>query len=69
MQTFELNENDYIELCSLLKLIGITGSGGIAKMLIADGQVLVDGEIELRKRCKIRRGQTVECMEETIEVV
>ncbi|MCK5665665.1 MAG: RNA-binding S4 domain-containing protein, partial [Thiotrichaceae bacterium] len=29
------------------------------KMLIADGQVKVDGQVELRKRCKIRQGQIV----------
>jgi len=68
MIEFDLENHDYIELCNLLKLTGITGSGGMAKMLIADGQVMVDGEVELRKRCKIRRGQIVECMEETIEV-
>lgn len=69
MHKFELEGNEYIELNSLLKLTGITGSGGMAKMLIADGQVMVDGEIELRKRCKIRKGQTVSCLDETIEVV
>ena len=69
MQEFELEDHDYIELCNLLKLQGITGSGGMAKMLIADGQVLVDGEVELRKRCKIRHGQVVECLDETIKVV
>ncbi len=69
MAQFELDNHDYIELCSLLKLTGLTGSGGMAKQLIADGQVLVDGSVELRKRCKIRRGQVVECMHEVIEVV
>ena len=59
METFELKEHDYIELNNLLKITGLCESGGIAKMLIADGQVTVDGEIELRKRCKIRHGQTV----------
>jgi ribosome-associated protein len=39
--------------------MGFCESGGIAKMLIADGQVSVDGQIELRKRCKIRIGQVV----------
>lgn len=69
MQEFELKDHEYIELCNLLKLIGITGSGGMAKMMIADGQVQVDGEVELRKRCKIRSGQVVECLDETIKVV
>jgi ribosome-associated protein len=57
---FELTGNDYIELNNLLKATGLCESGGIAKLLIADGLVMVDGEVELRKRCKIRAGQTVE---------
>ena len=69
MQEFDLDGHEYIELCNLLKLTGVAGSGGMAKMLIADGQVTVDGEIELRKRCKIRSGRVVECQGETIEIV
>lgn len=69
MQQFNLENHEYIELCNLLKLIGIAGSGGMAKMLIADGVVMVDGEVELRKRCKIRSGQVVSCLDEMIEVV
>ena len=69
MQQFELKDHEYIELNSLLKLTGITGSGGMAKVLIADGQVMVDGAVELRKRCKIRSGQTVAFQDETIEVI
>lgn len=59
METFELNDHEYIELNNLLKVTGLCESGGVAKMLIADGQVTVDGEIELRKRCKIRHGQII----------
>ncbi|MBB6349177.1 RNA-binding S4 domain-containing protein [Nonomuraea muscovyensis] len=55
---FELR-SDYIPLCDLLKYCGITETGGMAKMLIAEGMVLVDGEVELRKTCKIRSGQLV----------
>jgi len=69
MQEFELENHEYIELCDLLKLTGITGSGGMAKMLIADGRVMVDGEVELRKRRKVRSGQVVECEGEMITVV
>ena len=59
MQTFDLENHPYVELNSLLKLTGLCPSGGIAKLLIADGLVSVDGRIELRKRCKVRAGQTV----------
>ncbi|MEU7898794.1 RNA-binding S4 domain-containing protein [Nonomuraea sp. NPDC049152] len=55
---FELN-SDYIPLCDLLKYCGVTETGGMAKHLIAEGMVLVDGEVELRKTCKIRSGQVV----------
>lgn len=55
---FELR-SDYIPLCDLLKYCGVTETGGMAKHLIAEGMVLVDGEVELRKTRKIRSGQLV----------
>ncbi|MFG1942950.1 RNA-binding S4 domain-containing protein [Nonomuraea sp. NPDC048826] len=55
---FELR-SDYIPLCDLLKYCGVTETGGMAKMLIAEGMVEVDGEVELRKTAKIRSGQVV----------
>ncbi len=60
MEEFKLRENEFIELHSLLKIMGFCQSGGAAKNVIADGRVTVDGNTELRKRFKIRRGQTVE---------
>ena len=68
MNDFALGGKEYIELNNLLKVMGLCDSGGIAKMLIADGLVKVDGAIELRKRCKIRAGQVVDFQGETIEV-
>jgi ribosome-associated protein len=55
---FELRD-EYIPLCDLLKYCGITETGGMAKQLIAEGMIEVDGEVELRKRAKIRKGQVV----------
>ena len=40
---------DYITLHALLKATGLAPSGGIAKMMVADGSVQVDGIAELRK--------------------
>ncbi|MFF0579060.1 RNA-binding S4 domain-containing protein [Streptosporangium saharense] len=57
-ETFEL-ETDYIPLCDLLKYCAVTDTGGQAKHFIAEGNVTVDGEVELRKTCKIRAGQVV----------
>ena len=59
---------EYIALCDLLKTVGIAQSGGQGKVFVADGNVMVDGAIELRKTAKIRKGQLVECFGETIEV-
>jgi len=46
-------ENEYIELYKLLKVLDLVDSGGEAKMIIAEGYVSRNGEIELRKRAKI----------------
>lgn len=69
MTEFDLRGHDYIELHNLLKCTGLSRSGGEAKMLIAEGLVQVDGQVELRKRCKVRGGQVVEFTRETISVV
>ncbi len=57
---FEL-QGEYIELNQLLKLAGLCSSGGAGKMLVSDGRVKVDGQVELRRTCKVRAGQIVEC--------
>ncbi|MEW6133996.1 MAG: RNA-binding S4 domain-containing protein [Pseudomonadota bacterium] len=52
---------EHIALCDLLKLAGVVDSGGQGKLMIANGEVSVDGQTELRKTAKIRAGQTVRC--------
>lgn len=69
MKEFQLAGHDYIELCNLLKVLGWCGSGGEAKIRITSGEALVDGEVELRKRCKLRTGQTIEFDGETVTIV
>ncbi|MGZ8258350.1 MAG: RNA-binding S4 domain-containing protein [Methylotenera sp.] len=69
MQTVEFNINtEYVELCNLLKLVGLADSGGRGKTMVAEGLVSVDGHIELRKTAKIRAGQIVRCQDTTIHV-
>jgi ribosome-associated protein len=60
MNSFSLAGRDFIALNDLLKITGLCESGGRAKTIIAEGQVKVDDQIELRKTCKIRNGQRVE---------
>jgi ribosome-associated protein len=52
-------DGEYIELNQLLKLAGVCDSGGAGKAIVASGEVSVDGQVELRKTCKIRAGQVV----------
>ncbi len=62
-------QGEFIELNVLLKLLGLTPSGGAAKALIAAGAVTVDGGIETRVRRKLRAGQVVRLADEEIHVV
>lgn len=69
MQTIQIQlSGEYVELCQLLKLAGIAGSGGQGKHIVATGEVRVDGRPESRKTAKIRAGQKVECRGITIVV-
>ncbi len=52
---------EHVALCDLLKLAGVVDSGGQAKLMIANGDVTVDGQTELRKTAKIRAEHTVRC--------
>jgi ribosome-associated protein len=68
MEEMDLDGSEFIQLCDLLKRVGFCATGGQAKSVIGDGMVKVDGNVELRKRCKIRSGQTVEFQDQTIQV-
>lgn len=57
-----------IELYKILKFEGMVGSGGEAKFVIAEGHVLVNDEIETRKRKKIVSGDTIEFGDEKIRI-
>lgn len=48
-----------IRLDQFLKTQNLVSSGGEAKMLIADGQVQVNGELELRRGRKLQQGDVV----------
>ncbi len=59
MEIFTLN-TEFIELNKLLKLLGIAETGGHANVIITDGEVKVNGEVELQKRKKLRIGDLIE---------
>ncbi len=68
MDEFKLENKEFIELHDLLKVMGLFDSGGMAKTAIAAGSVKVNGNVEFRKRCKIRTGQVVEFQNRKISV-
>ena len=59
---------EYIQLDQLLKTTGLCHSGGQAHAEIDAGRVRVDGEVETRKRAKLRPGQQVVYGGEVVEL-
>lgn len=57
-----------VELYKILKFEGLVTTGGEAKLLIADGQVNVNGEIETRRRKKMMDGDEIEFRGETFQL-
>jgi len=51
-----------------LKASDVVGSGGEAKVVIQDGEVRVNGEVETRRGRKLREGDLVEVGDERLEV-
>jgi len=65
---FKLKGAEYIELIKMLKLLRIADSGGQAKLMVEDGEVTLNGNLESRKRAKLRPGDVVGIFGETITI-
>lgn len=61
-------EDEYIQLQNVLKVFGLVDSGAMAKNIIQDGLVKVNGEVETRRGKKIRVGDVVTVFDESIEI-
>ena len=61
-------DTEYIKLDQLLKFSGLADTGGIAKEVIHNGEVLVNGEVETRRGKKIRKEDVVEFRGEKVVV-
>lgn len=68
METFQLDQHEYIQLNQLLKLLGWVDSGGEANNCITDGLVKVNGETELQKRKKLRAGDYIRFADHEVEI-
>ena len=56
----DANSENPLCLDQFLKLTGIAGTGGQAKLMIQGGEIRVNGEIETRRRRKLSAGDVVE---------
>lgn len=52
-------DTEYITLGKFLKYVNAVDSGALAKIVILNGEVFVNGEVELRRGKKLRDGDTV----------
>ena len=52
-------DENYIKLDSFLKWQNLVGTGGQAKLMIQDGQVLVNHKVETRRGRKLVNGDKV----------
>lgn len=66
---FSLQGKEYIELNKLLKFLNIAESGGFANQMITNGVVLLNNEVESRKRCKLRVGDVITIQEDDTSVL
>lgn len=66
----EINiSTEFIKLDALLKFASLVSSGGEAKVLIADGQVLVNGEVCTMRGKKIYHGDVVTLNHQKVRVI
>ena len=67
METIAIN-TEFIKLDALLKFAALVGTGGEAKIAIAEGMVKVNGEVCTMRGKKIRPGDTVSFDRYTLQV-
>ena len=60
--------DDFIKLGQAMKLAGMVGSGVDAKMLIQDGQVEVNGEVENQRGKKLHEGDVITFNGESVQI-
>ena len=58
-----------VELHKILKFEGLVPSGGVAKLAIECGDVLVNGQVETRKRKKMLAGDIIEFNGEKLHLI
>lgn len=62
-------EDEFIKLGQALKKAGLVGSGVEAKIVIQDGEVTLNGEVEVQRGKKLYDGDVVSYNGETLKIV
>jgi ribosome-associated protein len=62
-------EDEFIKLGQALKKAGLVGSGVDAKMVIQDGLVSVNGEVEVQRGKKLHGGEIISYNGEQVKIV
>ena len=62
-------EGDFIPMIQLLKATDLVPSGGEAQIVVLEGLVKYNGEVDYRKRLKVKRGDIVEFNNQKIKIV
>lgn len=62
-------EGDYIPMIQLLKATGLVQTGGEAQIVVEDGEVKHNGEVDYRKRLKVKAGDVVEFRGKKISLI
>ena len=60
---------DYIPLIQLLKAANLVQTGGEAQIVVDEGEVKYNGEVDYRKRLKVRKGDLVEFRGQKIKAI
>jgi ribosome-associated protein len=60
---------DYIPMIQLLKATNLVSTGGEAQIVVDEGEVKYNGEVDYRKRLKVRKGDVVEFRGNKIKVI
>ncbi len=60
---------DYIPMIQLLKALNLVQTGGEAQIVVTEGEVKYNGEVDLRKRLKVKKGDKVEFRGKTITII
>jgi ribosome-associated protein len=60
---------DYIPMIQLLKATNLVSTGGEAQIVVDDGEVKYNGEVDYRKRLKVKKGDVVEFRGDMIKII